>query len=617
MKGSLLLALCTVGLGWLLPLPSAIATLPNPSKTEVEEDSSDSSDSWVAQGVAVTDIEVMPTVNGLTLTLVSDQALSLGNTRTVGDALVVDVPGATLALSDPEGAEQFAPADGIALVQVNRTSGGLEVRITGSDGPPTVEVISTPGGLSLAVEPGVAVAEAEPDAINLVVTATRTEEDVLNVPRSVTIIDREEVEQQRQLTSSLVDILGKLVPGLGPPTLQNSVRGQSLRGRAALILIDGVPQNPNGGFFTDLNTVDVDLIERIEILRGPSAIYGDGATGGIINIITRSATDQPVEFDVGANVSTGLSRVTEDGFSFGVKAGVAGAGDRLDGRLLLSYDITNSFFDADGDRIPPNGVADTDRFGLLGKVGYNFTDEQRLELTYNYYSEDLDNTEFVTDRAVLAEEDPEKARSIRVGEVDYEEDPQQTNHVVNLTYRHEDLLNSQFDAQLYFRDTELRQRFADLRGNTFGFPELWQTSLDSTEWGARLQFDTDFSDRFSVVWGADYGREENSRPVLISDVATFEDSNALRIVDRRGQTPDFDITTLGLFAQATWELNDQLQLSGGLRYDNFDVSVEDTILAFDSFGDPLREGGDIDADDVSFNVGVIYSPVPKVSLFAN
>ena len=87
------------------------------------------------------------------------------------------------------------------------------------------------------------------------------------MPRSVTVIDREQIQQQRQLTNNLPDILGQLVPGLGPPTLQNSTRNLSLRGRSALILIDGVPQNPNSGFNTELNTIDPDVIDRIEIVR--------------------------------------------------------------------------------------------------------------------------------------------------------------------------------------------------------------------------------------------------------------------------------------------------------------------------------------------------------------
>ncbi|MEO1507155.1 MAG: TonB-dependent receptor, partial [Cyanobacteria bacterium J06633_23] len=399
--------------------------------------------------------------------------------------------------------------------------------------------------------------------------------------------------------------------------LQNSTRNLSLRGRTALILIDGVPQNPNSGFNTELNTVDPDVIERIEIVRGPSAIYGDGATGGIINIITRAGTDKPVAYDFGVSTSVGLSSVEDDSFGYGVRIGAAGSNERTNIRATLSYDVTNALFDANGDRIPPNGVADTDRLGFLAKLGHNFDDQQSLGLTYSFYREDLDNTEFASDPAIVQIPGLQTARVIEVGDIDYEEEPQQINHVINLTYRHEDLLSSQFDAQLYYRDTELAQDFSDLRGRGLPafFPLLWQTSLDSSEWGGRLQFDTAFNDDFSLLWGADYGQEENERPVLVSDIPTFEATQRLDASERLDQTPTYDLDSLGLFAQATWDISDQWQLSGGLRYDEFDFSVDDTTLAFSFPQD--REGGSGGADDVSFNAGVIYKPVPEIGLFAS
>ena len=460
--------------------------------------------------------------------------------------------------------------------------------------------------------------EAE-DALRIVVTATRTEESVLDVPRSVTVIDREQIQQQRQLTNNLPDILGQLVPGLGPPTLQNSTRNLSLRGRSALILIDGVPQSPNSGFNTELNTIDPDVIERIEIVRGPSAIYGDGATGGIINIITRAGGDGPVVYDLGVSTSVGLTSIEDDSFGYGVQIGAGGSDERTSVRANLSYDVTNARFDANGDRVPPNRVADADRLGFLAKLGHELTEQQQLGLTYSFYKENLDNTTFFSDPSIILIPGLQTARAIDIGEIDYEEDPEQTNHVINLTYRHEDLLNSQFDAQFYYRDTELVQRFQDIRGRgrpDFQ-PQLFQTALDSSEWGGRAQFDTEFSDRFSLLWGADYGQEENERLVFDLDGATFDETGSLVIADELGQTPKYDLETLGLFAQATWDISEQWQLSGGLRYDEFDATVDDTVLACRRNEDDVRTGGDIQADDVSFNTGIIYKPVPEIGLFAS
>ncbi|MEL6263865.1 MAG: TonB-dependent receptor plug domain-containing protein, partial [Cyanobacteria bacterium J06626_6] len=195
---------------------------------------------------AIVDFRVESTPGGLEIVFVSKQPLTIGDSRVSGNAFILEIPDATLVLDDPTVAEQFGPADGIALVQLaNLSDGRVQLSVTGTQAPPDIQVSQSDDNLVLSVVPGMATADTEdPDAIQLVVTATRTEENVLDIPRSVTIIDREQLEQQQQLTDNLPDILGRLVPGLGPPTLQNSTRNLSLRGRPALILIDGVPQNP-------------------------------------------------------------------------------------------------------------------------------------------------------------------------------------------------------------------------------------------------------------------------------------------------------------------------------------------------------------------------------------
>ena len=193
----------------------------------------------------ITDVQIEPTSEGFTVMLVSDQPLSAGTSEIVGNALVTDIPNATLALIDDAAAEQSSPAEGIALIQVTSLSdGGVQVAITGTDAPPTAQVNPQANNLVFSVEPGIASAVIEDaDTIQVVVTATRTEEDVLDVPRTVRIIEREAIQQQLELTNNLPDILGDLVPGFSPPPLQIGTRGFTLRGRNVQVLVDGVPQS--------------------------------------------------------------------------------------------------------------------------------------------------------------------------------------------------------------------------------------------------------------------------------------------------------------------------------------------------------------------------------------
>ena len=584
-----------------------------------------------AQGetAIITDVQISQTPEGFSLVLVSEQSLSVSPAKVSGNAVVTEIANATLELTDEAAAQQFAPAEGIALVQVSAlANGNVQVAITGTDAPPEVQLSGVAGNEIFTVVPGVAVAQAtDSDAIQVVVTATRTEENILDVPRSVTVIEREQIEQQLSLTNNLTDLLGKLVPGLAPPSFTNATSELELRGRPIVVLIDGVPQTPNSnGNAADLRIIDPALVERIEVLRGPSAIYGDGGTGGIINIITRAPAEETVVYTLSAGVDTSLTSFGGDSVGYNAQLGASGTDGPVEGLFSLSYDVVNSQYDAEGDRIIPTNVSDTSRLGVLAKLAYNFDEQQRVGLTYSFYRDRLD-TEFIPDEAITQIPGLQKGRALRVGFFDYEDEPQQTNQVVNLTYRHGDLLGSALDVQLYYRDRELIQRFTDLRLNPISalplldpFPDVWQTGLDSTEWGGRLQMDTPLGNAASLLWGIDYANERNNRPLRVSDNAAFDANQELNIIDDTlTQGGPYTLESVGLFTQGRWDITEQWQISGGIRYENFDVAVEDYRLAFVTTPNLPRErqGGENSFDDVAFNAGLIYRPIPEVGLFAN
>ncbi|NJL47841.1 MAG: TonB-dependent receptor [Leptolyngbyaceae cyanobacterium SM2_5_2] len=568
----------------------------------------------------ITGVQIEQTENGINILLVAEGPLAPEPGRIEGNALILEIANATLDLADAATAEQFSPTQGIALVQVSDLSNGrVRVSITGTDGPPNVQANSQTNALILSVEPGEIPAEVPTnEAIQVVVTATRTETPLQDVPRSVTVIPREAIERQQQLTNNLPDILGTLVPGLGPPIRQNRIRNLSLRGRRPLILIDGVPQNPNSSFETELNVIDPASIERIEVVRGPSSLYGDGAAGGIINIITHSPSGDDAAYNVALGTGASLSNLQGDSLAYNVQLGAEDTRDNASIRLDFAYDANNSQYDARGNRIPAEtGVIDTDSVGLTGKLRVDFTEEQRLNLGYGFYREALD-TRFISDSAILAIPGLQTARALEVGPIDYDEPPRQINHVVNLTYQHDNVLGSRLDAQAYYHDLQLSQTFADIRPLNLPdfFPQLFQTNLDFSQWGTRLQLDTPLGNAANLLWGVDYSQESNHRPLLVSDPAAFDERLALNVVQVLDQTPPYDLNSLGLFGQLRWDITEQWQISGGIRYDNFNFSVDDYEIAF---AEPpkARQGGSGNADDISFNAGVIYQPISEVSLFAS
>lgn len=122
----------------------------------------------------------------------------------------------------------------------------------------------------------------------IVVTAGRKPESISTIPSSITILNQQDIQAQTNITNNLATVLGNAIPGLGTSTNKATNSGQTLRGRAVLVLIDGIPQSTplmNGA--RDLRTIDPSVIERIEVIKGATSIYGNGSGGGIINYITK------------------------------------------------------------------------------------------------------------------------------------------------------------------------------------------------------------------------------------------------------------------------------------------------------------------------------------------
>lgn len=75
--------------------------------------------------------------------------------------------------------------------------------------------------------------------------------------------------------------------------------GDDVNGRV-LVLMDGLPVMTAGNNIFNWDTISLDTVERIEVVRGPaSALYGSSAMGGVINIITRKPTEEGFKTTVG------------------------------------------------------------------------------------------------------------------------------------------------------------------------------------------------------------------------------------------------------------------------------------------------------------------------------
>ncbi|CAM3884280.1 TonB-dependent receptor [Ectopseudomonas alcaliphila] len=232
------------------------------------------------------------------------------------------------------------------------------------------------------------------------VTATRHEQSVNDVPVSVSVLGREQLDQQN--VNSIKDLVrnepGVSVGGAGQRAGITGYNIRGIDGDRILTQVDGVEVPAsffNGPYAqTHRNYVDPEIVKRVEILRGPaSALYGSSAIGGAVSYFTLDADDIIKDGkDAGARLKTGYSSADD---SWLTSATVAGRHEQFDTLLHLSQrngHETESYGSTGGtglDRTEAN-PEDARTTNLLAKLGWNYNDSDRLQLTYEKYKDDRD-----------------------------------------------------------------------------------------------------------------------------------------------------------------------------------------------------------------------------------
>ena len=187
---------------------------------------------------------------------------------------------------------------------------------------------------------------------DVVITATKTGQPVLDVPQHVTVITAEEIEESgvRDVAQILNRQAGVTVEDYGSLGAVQSLRLRGSTTEQVLVLIDGVRMNNAQSGTVDLSLVPVNSIERIEIVRGgTSALYGSDAVGGVINIITRKEADGKLKLRIENGSYIPQSYVT--GIGVDQEEQDAEAGDLLDAQrvgMQFSKPIGNTHFTTSG-----------------------------------------------------------------------------------------------------------------------------------------------------------------------------------------------------------------------------------------------------------------------------
>jgi len=142
----------------------------------------------------------------------------------------------------------------------------------------------------------------------IVVTATRTPVNLKEAPASVSVIDASAIERMNVFTvdealKNSVGLMNRRTKGFMETTPSLTLRGFS-NARDNLLLIDGIPQNDSRNGQINWTMIDIEIIDRIEVVRGPfSSLYGGNAMGGVVSIISKRPTDSGLSIKVGSGGS--------------------------------------------------------------------------------------------------------------------------------------------------------------------------------------------------------------------------------------------------------------------------------------------------------------------------
>ena len=191
------------------------------------------------------------------------------------------------------------------------------VTATAAGGPTTIVVVRegfAPAMASVQLQPGqeqTVIIDLIPQPTHqeqITVSATRTDRRLEDLPMRVEVLAREEIEEKMLMTPGdivmmLNEMGGMRVQATSPSLGAASVRIQGMRGRYTRFLSDGLPLFGEVGGLGLLQIPPMDL-GQVEVIKGvASALYGAGAMGGVVNLISRRPTQEPIR-EVLVNRST-------------------------------------------------------------------------------------------------------------------------------------------------------------------------------------------------------------------------------------------------------------------------------------------------------------------------
>lgn len=472
--------------------------------------------------------------------------------------------------------------------------------------------------------------EEEPYMLDtLVVSASRITENVASIPYTTQVIEGSAIAEQAQPGRNLGQILGQMVPGLAPGDDSATSAYQTLRGRKVLVLIDGVAQRASRDISRQLTTISPENIERVEIISGATAVYGAGATGGVINIITKRGQNQQSQFNTKLGMTLNTENTDSDGFTrFGSQT-VSGSGDQVDYLVNVNYEQRGNYYDSEGNQIAtdPNQVSrdNSDTLDILVNLGWQIDSNRSLRVSMEHYKE-KQNTDYAADFGEPSATYLGLPSGIFAKGGDYtptpkpglslNEQPQSTRDSITFDFSQQNFFGHTLLTQLSYRENEYfyypypssplflnidwagvvaagptttPQLLAAVAANIQGATgTLFQSQVNSEVLDFKLALDKPFKlgdgQTLDLTYGLDYIHDNSEQRSIAYSYNNWIASGQTEYQATGGNYdagPATTTETTALFLQGKLALNERWTLKAGVRYEHADVEVDDTVSGVD------------------------------------
>lgn len=208
-----------------------------------------------------------------------------------------------------------------------------------------------------------------------VITSENTETTIADIPKNITVLTGEEITQRgaKTVAEALKLVSSVIVKEMGGADAAFDIRGQGPTAKSnVIVLVDGAPINSIDLSGYQTSNIPVDNIERIEVIpSGGSVLYGDGAVGGTINIVTKAPENKKNYGSLNSEIG-----------SYGLKKQQITYGTKIGEKLLVEVDYLKREKDGYRDYSKDN----LESFGFRSRYKLN---DGELKFKYNYSKNDF------------------------------------------------------------------------------------------------------------------------------------------------------------------------------------------------------------------------------------